>query len=151
MRIDEILVADGRFTTLVKFVIEADLLEALQGEGPLTVFAPTDDAFEALLKPDGKRQDIVIEADVLKDILLYHVAAGDQELTNGKKIKMLNGDTVLITVKEMVTKVNDATVLETIPASNGVIYVSQFSLCPSPNCFMTSFSYFFSLSLSVGH
>ncbi len=123
--INEILVADGRFTTLVKLVIAADLLGAIAGEDPLTVFAPTDDAFEALLKPDGKKEEIVIEADVLRDILLYHVAGGVQELVDGKEIEMLNGDTVLITAVEMEYKVNKSHILESINALNGIIYVSQ--------------------------
>lgn len=120
VNIAEVLIADGRFTKLVEFVVEAGLVDAISGEEALTVFAPTDDAFEALLKPDGKEEDIVIEPDVLKDVLLYHVAGLVVELEDGKTIEMLNGDTVLLTV----TKVNDSNIEDTLYASNGVIYVS---------------------------
>jgi uncharacterized surface protein with fasciclin (FAS1) repeats len=72
----DIAVADGRFTTLVAALQAADLVETLQGDGPFTVFAPTDDAFAALpagtldslLLPENKQQ--------LTDILLYHVVSG---------------------------------------------------------------------------
>ncbi|MEW6650128.1 MAG: fasciclin domain-containing protein, partial [Chloroflexota bacterium] len=72
----DIAVADGRFTTLVAAVQAAELVETLSGEGPFTVFAPTDDAFaklpagtlESLLLPENKQQ--------LTDILLYHVVSG---------------------------------------------------------------------------
>ena len=76
MDIVDTAIADGRFTTLVAAVQAAGLVDTLKGEGPFTVFAPTDDAFaklpagtiEALLKPENKQQ--------LTDILLYHVMAG---------------------------------------------------------------------------
>ena len=70
----DIAVEDGRFTTLVTALTEAELVETLQGEGPFTVFAPTDDAFAAL--PEGTIEALLADIPALTDILLYHVVAG---------------------------------------------------------------------------
>ncbi len=69
-------VADGRFTTLVAAVQAAGLVETLKGEGPFTVFAPTDEAFAKL--PAGTVEDLLKpeNLETLKNILLYHVVAG---------------------------------------------------------------------------
>src|SRR5690606_36007625 len=69
-------VADGRFTTLVAAVEAAGLVETLKGEGPFTVFAPTDDAFAAL--PEGTVESLLLPENKqqLTDILLYHVVSG---------------------------------------------------------------------------
>ena len=69
-------VADGRFTTLVAAVQAAELVDTLKGEGPFTVFAPTDDAFAAL--PEGTLDSLLLPENkqALTDILLYHVVSG---------------------------------------------------------------------------
>ena len=67
-------VADGRFTTLVAAVTAAGLVDTLKGEGPFTVFAPTDDAFAAL--PEGTVEALLADIPTLTNILLYHVAPG---------------------------------------------------------------------------
>lgn len=122
--IAELLVADGRFTTLVTLVTEADLLPALEGEEPLAVFAPTDEAFEALnLPPDT-------DADVVKSVLLYHVAEGMVPIEDGKMVTMLNGQDVLLTAKQEMLKVNYANILEKAEASNGLVYVIDAVLIP---------------------
>ena len=70
----DIAVEDGRFTTLVAAVQAAGLVDALKAEGPLTVFAPTDDAFAAL--PEGTVEALLADIPALTDILLYHVVDG---------------------------------------------------------------------------
>ena len=74
----DIAVADGRFTTLVAAVQAAGLAETLSGEGPFTVFAPTDDAFAAAFDALGiEAADLLADTDTLTDILLYHVVADE--------------------------------------------------------------------------
>ena len=70
-------IADGRFTTLVAAVQAAELVDTLKGEGPFTVFAPTDDAFAAL--PEGTLDSLLLPENKqqLTDILLYHVIPGE--------------------------------------------------------------------------
>ncbi len=71
----DIAVADGRFTTLVTALQEAELVETLSGDGPFTVFAPTDDAFNKL--PEGTVEALLADIPALTDILLYHVVSGE--------------------------------------------------------------------------
>ena len=71
----DIAVEDGRFTTLVAALQAAELDSVLAGEGPFTVFAPTDDAFAKL--PEGTVASLLETIPALKDILLYHVVSGD--------------------------------------------------------------------------
>lgn len=68
--------ADDRFETLVAAVVEAGLVTTLQGDGPFTVFAPTDDAFEAYLTDNGLTAEELLASEALSDILTYHVLAG---------------------------------------------------------------------------
>ena len=70
----DIAVADDRFETLVTALTAAELVETLQGEGPFTVFAPTDEAFEAL--PEGTLEALLEDEAALTDVLLYHVVSG---------------------------------------------------------------------------
>lgn len=127
-------VAAGSFTTLATALTEADLVDTLKGEGPYTVFAPTDEAFaklpagtlEDLLKPENK--------DKLIDILTYHVVSGKvlaADVTGLSNATMLNGDDVDITVTNGEVMVNGANVVSTdIMASNGVIHVIDEVLLP---------------------
>ena len=118
--------------SLVAALAQADLVATLQGDGPFTVFAPTDDAFaaagidlEALDTDEGKA--------ALTDILLYHVVAGEvpsSAVTDGLVAAAVNGDDLSFTVGDSVM-VNDATVvLADVPASNGVIHVIDKVLMP---------------------
>ena len=130
----ETAIADGRFTTLVAAVQAAGLVDTLKGEGPFTVFAPTDDAFaklpagtvESLLKPENK--------DQLAGILTYHVVAG--RVMAADVVKLTSADTVNgkpITIKVDGGKVyiNDAQVIITdILTSNGVIHVIDQVILP---------------------
>ena len=127
-------VADGRFKTLAAALGAAGLVETLKGEGPFTVFAPTDDAFaklpagtvETLLKPENLEQ--------LKSILLYHVVSG--KVMADQVVTLESADTVLgkpVTIKVMDGKVyvNDSQVVLTdVLASNGVIHVIDSVLLP---------------------
>ncbi len=124
------------FKTLVAAVKAADLVETLKGDGPFTVFAPTDEAFaklpkgtvEELLKPENK--------DKLKAILTYHVIPGkvmaaDVVRIDGKKVQTVQGSPVAINVDGGTVMVGKATVTKTdIQTSNGVIHVIDTVLLP---------------------
>ena len=121
--------------SLVAAVVQAELLTTLQGDGPFTVFAPTDDAFTAagidlaaLDNEEGKA--------ALTDILLYHVYSGSvaaADVTDGMTATMVNGDDATFTVGDGVM-INDANViLADVMASNGIIHVIDKVLMPPAN------------------
>ena len=124
----------GSFTTLLAAAEAAGLVETLKGEGPLTVFAPTDDAFAKL--PDGTVESLLEPAnkDKLVAILTYHVVPGavkSTDLTDGMKATTVEGGELTVTLGDAV-KVNDATVVTPdIEASNGVIHVIDTVLMPA--------------------
>ena len=129
----ETAVAAGDFTTLVTAVEAADLAGTLSGEGPYTVFAPTDAAFEAL--PAGTLDDLLADPEALANVLTYHVVDGDvmaADLSDGMEVEALNGETLTITIDGDTVKVNDATVTTAdIVTSNGVIHVIDTVLVPA--------------------
>lgn len=124
----------GSFNTLLAAVKAADLEQTLRGEGPFTVFAPTDEAFkklpegtvESLLKPENKEK--------LKAILTYHVVSGTvyaKDVVKLSSAKTVNGKEVKITVEDGKVKVDDANVVQTdIEARNGVIHVIDKVILP---------------------
>ncbi|PPJ62403.1 fasciclin domain-containing protein [Cuspidothrix issatschenkoi] len=125
---------NGSFKTLVKALTAAGLIDTLQGEGPFTIFAPTDaafaklpqDALQDLLKPENK--------EVLIKVLTYHVVSGkvlSSDLKSGE-VKSLQGDPITVEVNNGV-QVNDATVTKAdIEGSNGVIHqIDNLILPPS--------------------
>ena len=124
----------GIFNTLIAAAKAAGLVEALKGDGPITVFAPTDDAFaklpegtvENLLKPENK--------DKLKSILLYHVVAGNimaETAVTLNSAKTLQGSSFGIMFDGKTLKVDDAAVIQAdIKASNGVIHVIDSVILP---------------------
>ncbi|PVA11752.1 Nex18 symbiotically induced protein [Pelagivirga sediminicola] len=124
----------GSFSTLVAAVEAAGLVETLKGEGPFTVFAPTDDAFAAL--PEGTVDDLLKPEnnDKLTAILTYHVVAGkvmSGDLSDGMTAATVQGDDVTIKTEGGVM-VNDANVTSAdIEASNGVIHVIDKVLMPA--------------------
>ena len=124
--------ANPDFSTLVAAVSAAGLVETLQGEGPFTVFAPTNAAFEAL--PAGLVDKLLLpeNKDVLTAILTYHVVSGTvmaADVTAGE-VPTVQGESITITVDGGV-KVNDANVTSTdIVASNGVIHVIDAVIVP---------------------
>jgi transforming growth factor-beta-induced protein len=133
MDIVDIALADENFSTLVAALQQADLVGALQGEGPFTVFAPTNDAFAALLEAlDISAEQLLLQPD-LADVLLYHVVSGkvmSTDLTNGLEAETLNGESVTFDLTDGV-KVNMSTVIGAdVEASNGVIHVIDSVLVP---------------------
>ncbi len=132
MTIVDIAVADGRFTTLVTAVTEAGLAETLSGEGPFTVFVPTDDAFAAL--PEGTVEALLEDIPALTDILLYHVVSGTvlaEDVVQLEEAETLLGENISIRVDMGNVYINDAQVIITdIIADNGVIHVIDSVLLP---------------------
>lgn len=128
----DIAVADGRFTTLVTALQAADLVETLSGEGPFTVFAPTDDAFATL--PEGTLDSLLADIPALTDVLLYHVVRGQvlaDDVVTLDSAETVLGQSATITVDDGTVKVDDAQVIITdIEASNGVIHVIDAVLIP---------------------
>src|SRR5688500_5257499 len=122
-----IAVSSADHSTLVAAVKAAELVDALSNAGPFTVFAPTNAAFDklpagtvdGLLKPE-KKED-------LQDILQYHVSIGvfkPESFQDGQSIGQANGGNIRISVKDGKIMVNEtATVVASIPASNGIIHV----------------------------
>ena len=119
--------------SLVAALAHADLVTALQADGPFTVFAPTDAAFAAA-GIDLASFDTDEENATLVDILTYHVYSGSVEssaVTDGLTVTMLNGDEATFTVADGAVSIGDATVtLADVPASNGVIHVIDKVLMP---------------------
>ena len=107
-------------------------METLKGEGPYTVFAPTDAAFEKLLKKLGITAEELLAREDLKQILLYHVLSGkvmSTDLKDGQKAETLANKTVDIKLDPV--RVNNANVVKAdIQASNGVIHVIDEVLLP---------------------
>ena len=131
----ETAVAAGQFNTLAAALEAAGLVDTLKGDGPFTVFAPTDAAFaklpegtvESLLKPENR--------DQLVAILTYHVVAGKvkaADVVKLKEAKTVNGQDVAITVADNGVQINNANVIKTdIGASNGVIHVIDTVIIPA--------------------
>lgn len=136
----DVAVNNDGFSTLVTALTEAGLVETLSGEGPYTVFAPTDDAFAAL--PEGTLDGLLADPEALSSVLTYHVVAGNvlaADLVgmadeNGVvSVETLNGATVEVMVGEdgTVTLNDSATVTMTdLEAGNGVVHVIDSVLLP---------------------
>jgi transforming growth factor-beta-induced protein len=128
----DVAVADGRFTSLVTAVQAAGLVDTLKGEGPFTVFAPTDDAFAKL--PAGTFEALQNDIPALTDILLYHVVSGKvmaADVANLTSADTVLGKPVSIKVENGQVFVNDAQVIITdVETSNGVIHVIDTVLLP---------------------
>jgi len=127
-------VAAGSFTTLVKAVTAAGLVETLKGPGPFTVFAPSDEAFAEL--PAGTLDAVLKDKAKLIAILTFHVIPGkvlakDVVGLNGKSVKTVQGGTLKVDTTSGV-KIGSATVVKPdIACSNGVIHVIDQVLLPS--------------------
>jgi uncharacterized surface protein with fasciclin (FAS1) repeats len=131
----EVATAAGNFNTLLAAATAADLVDALKSDGPLTVFAPTDEAFaklpagtvESLLKPENKEK--------LQAVLLYHVVEGKvtaEQVVKLTSAKTLEGDSVDISVKMGKVYIDNAQVIAAdVEASNGVIHVIDAVILPS--------------------
>ncbi len=133
MNIVETAVAAGGFDTLVAAVTAANLVDALSGEGPFTVFAPTDDAFAAL--PEGTIDALLADpSGDLTQILLYHVLSGKvmaEAVADGLEVETLQGSNVMFSIVDGKPMINGATIIATdIEASNGVIHVIDAVILP---------------------
>ncbi|WP_044007836.1 fasciclin domain-containing protein [Jannaschia sp. CCS1] len=130
MNIVETAAEAGSFTTLLAAAEAAGLVETLSGEGPLTVFAPTDEAFAAL--PEGTVEGLLADTDALTAVLTYHVVAGavmSGDLTDGMTAATVNGADITVSLDPVM--INDANVVTAdIEASNGVIHVIDSVLLP---------------------
>lgn len=125
---------DAGFNTLTAAVAAADLVETLQGDGPFTVFAPTDEAFgkldpatlNSLLEPENQ--------DQLASILTYHVVAGRFDaaaVTSRSSFETVQGETISISVVDGQARVNNANIISLdVPASNGIIHVIDTVILP---------------------
>ena len=130
----KIAVGSKDHTTLVAALKQAEYVDDLSNAGPFTVFAPTNDAFNKLpagtvdgLMKDDKKAD-------LQNILEYHVAVGvykTENMQDGQKINMANLGDIMLSVKDGKVMVNGtATIIASIPASNGIIHVIDGVLLP---------------------
>jgi uncharacterized surface protein with fasciclin (FAS1) repeats len=130
----ETAVAAGSFKTLAKALTAADLVDTLKGDGPFTVFAPTDEAFAQL--PAGTLNDLLKAENKqkLQRILSYHVVPGrvaSADVVKLRTAKAVSGDTIDITANGGTVRVDNARVVKTdIPASNGVIHVIDTVIIP---------------------
>jgi uncharacterized surface protein with fasciclin (FAS1) repeats len=128
----DIAVEDGRFGTLVTALQAAGLVETLSGDGPFTVFAPTDDAFAAL--PDGVVAGLLEDIPALTDVLTYHVISGSvlaEQVVGLTSATTLQGEDVTIAVNDGSVMIDGAKVIITdIIGSNGVIHVIDAVILP---------------------
>ncbi|MEX2529604.1 MAG: fasciclin domain-containing protein [Gemmatimonadota bacterium] len=122
---------DADFSTLVAAVQAAGLESVLRGDGPFTVFAPTDEAFDDL--PEGALDDLLADPDALAEVLTYHVVAGritSGDLEDGQLVTTVQGDVFRITLGDG-AQVNGANIVTAdVEASNGVIHVIDAVLLP---------------------
>lgn len=128
----------GDFSVLLAAATAAGLVDELQSPGPLTVFAPTDDAFAAALETLGLTQEqLLADTETLQSILLYHVVDGEVPAADvveldGQDVETLNGESVSVAVSgDSVTLNDNVNVVATdVQASNGVIHVIDGVLLP---------------------
>jgi uncharacterized surface protein with fasciclin (FAS1) repeats len=120
-------------TTLVAAIKAADYVTSVAASGPLTVFAPTNEAFAKL--PEGTVENLVKPENVatLRNILQYHVTTSALQLDwlkDGQTVAMANGKKTTMSVKDGKVTINGANIIATIPAENGIIYVIDAVLLP---------------------
>ena len=125
-------VSAGNFKTLVTAVKAAGLVDTLKGEGPFTVFAPTDEAFAKL--PAGTLESLLKNPEALKKVLTYHVVAGKVMAADVVKVESaqtVEGESVKVTVNGDAVMIDKANVVKTdIVCDNGVIHVIDSVILP---------------------
>jgi uncharacterized surface protein with fasciclin (FAS1) repeats len=130
----DVAASNPDFETLVAAVTAAGLVETLSGEGPFTVFAPTDEAFDAL--PAGLLDALLLpeNKDALTSILTYHVVAGEVMSTDVKPgdVTTVEGEAIVVTTPDGKVVLNDTATVTAVDvdASNGVIHVIDGVLVP---------------------
>ncbi len=132
MNIVETAVDAGSFTTLVAAVQAAGLVDTLSGEGPFTVFAPTDEAFSAL--PEGTVEGLLNDIPTLTAILNYHVVPGavmSTDLSDGMTATTVQGTDITISIGEGVMIDGANVVAADIETSNGIIHVIDSVILPT--------------------
>ncbi|MDJ0893035.1 MAG: fasciclin domain-containing protein [Gammaproteobacteria bacterium] len=126
-------IAAGSFTTLVEAVKAAGLVDTLRGEGPFTVFAPTDEAFSKV--PQDQLNALLQDKEKLTSVLTYHVAPGKlpaRDVVNRKAVKTVQGQSLTVRADDTGVRIDDAKVTKTdIIASNGVIHVIDTVVIPN--------------------
>jgi uncharacterized surface protein with fasciclin (FAS1) repeats len=127
----DVAVQAGKFNTLVQAVQAAGLVETLSGEGPFTVFAPTDEAFAQI--PQETLQAVLADKEKLTAILTYHVVPGKlmaADVVRSTQLQTLQGQSITVSTEGGV-RVDDANVVQTdIEADNGVIHVIDKVIMP---------------------
>jgi uncharacterized surface protein with fasciclin (FAS1) repeats len=131
MNIVQIASGNKDFSTLVSLLQKAGLVKTLEGKGPFTVFAPTNEAFAAI--PKDQLDALASNPVMLKSVLLYHVVSGN--VTSDKiqpgMVPTMEGQSVNVSLKDGKVFVNDAEVVKAdIKASNGVIHVINQVIMP---------------------
>ena len=130
----DIALGNEDFSMLVSLLQQAELVSVLQGEGPFTVFAPTNAAFEALLDGLGVTPEALMAQPDLSKVLLYHVLSGkvmSTDLQDGMTAPTVNGENITVDLSDGV-KINESVVSAAdIQASNGVVHVIDSVLVPS--------------------
>lgn len=128
----DVAAAAGQFETLLTAAKAADLVGTLSGDGPFTVFAPTDEAFSKL--PEGALEDLLANEEQLKKVLTYHVVPGRVTAADVKGLnsaETVAGESLSISTDYGSVKVGNATVVQAdVMASNGVIHVIDTVLLP---------------------
>lgn len=130
----ELAAATPELSTLVAAVQAAGLVDTLSGPGPFTVFAPTNQAFDAL--PEGTLDSLLLPENVddLTSILTYHVVAGEafaSDLSDGQVIETVNGESLTVSITGGQVLINDAVVIvPDVTASNGVVHIIDAVLIP---------------------
>ncbi|MGB5298517.1 MAG: fasciclin domain-containing protein, partial [Thiogranum sp.] len=120
----ETATAAGDFNTLIKAVVAADLYDTLRGEGPFTLFAPTDGAFAKL--PDGMLDELLANKDMLVAVLSYHVVPGRltaADLLQQRELKTVQGQTLSIAALDVVSA--------DIGTANGIVHIIGNVVMPS--------------------
>jgi uncharacterized surface protein with fasciclin (FAS1) repeats len=132
MNIVETAISAGSFNTLVAAVKAAGLVETLSGEGPFTVFAPTDEAFAQI--PADQLNALLADKEALTAVLLYHVVSGSvmaEDVVKLSSAETVNGQSVTIKVMDGTVMIDDAQVVTAdIAATNGVIHVINKVILP---------------------
>ena len=127
----DVAVQAGSFKTLVQAVQAAGLVETLSGEGPFTVFAPTDEAFAQI--PQDTLQAVLADKEKLTAILTYHVVPGKlmaADVVRSTQLQTVQGQSITVSTEGGV-RVDDANVVQTdIEADNGVIHVIDKVIMP---------------------
>ncbi|MAZ55981.1 MAG: hypothetical protein CMP54_03195 [Flavobacteriales bacterium] len=131
----DIIVGSEDHNTLETAVIAAGLVDALSAEGPFTVFAPTDAAFDAL--PEGTLDAVLADMDLLTAILTHHVVSGSvlsTDLSDGMMAMTLNGTELMVSISDNGVMIDNAMVtVADIMADNGVVHVIDAVLIPENN------------------